>query len=983
VPRLWSLAAVCVAALAIAAGVAPAATTTELVNVAPGGGEPDGGGWWSSMSADGRYIAFQSWADNLDPRDGHNGYDIFVRDRLLGVTKIASLTWDDQPANGASFDPGVSANGRVVVFSSLATNLVPDDSNGVRDIFVRDLDAGTTERVSVSSFGEQADADCEWPAVSGDGRYVVFHSAATTLASGGNGFAQVYLHDRWAHTTTRISVSSTGEIANYDALKPRISETGRYVLFCSYADNLAPNDHNNEKDLLLRDLWAGTTERISVANATGIEGNARSPAAPPPAITPDGRYVAFSSEASNLVAGDANGLFDIFVRDRVLGTTELVSVSSSGEHGNGESGHSLSGLAISADGRYVAFGSLATNLVPGDTNGVRDVFLRDRVAGATQRISVSTSGEQGDAESGYNAIAMSADASVIAFDSSATNFSDLDPDDSLDVFVRAAEIAVTPPLVTINDGSAFTGAAHVTLHVDPGPWTQLRFRNEFGSWSAWQAASSTITWDLSAGDGLKWVWVQGHRAADGDSVPSAAAVLLDTVSPSAPTVTINAGAKVSGRQVTLTITRPPDGVRMRLGNEGEAWTEWMPSVSEMPWALPGDDGPKRVCLQVRDPAGNESPVAWDDTVLDATPPSGVSVSIEGGAATTRHADVALTLAASGATEMRLRNESEDWTEWVPFAPSLDWTLPGPDGVKRVYLQARDLALNVSDEASDDILLDTTPPAGLSVVINGGEAATICRAVTLTLTAAGATGMRLRNENGSWSDWEPLASTEEWMLSAGRGAKVVGLQCRDDAGNLSAIASGSILLTDFTDVAEDFWAYREVMACVDASIVQGYSDDTYHPEREVTRDQMSVYIARALAGGDGHMPIASGEPTFTDIGADFWAYQSIEYCAAAGIVQGYDDNTYRADLAVTRDQMAVYIARAIADPVGEQGLAEYTGPASPTFTDVPTDYWAYRYIEYAQEHDIVHGYSGGRYQPELTVTRDQMAVYIQRALNLEE
>jgi Tol biopolymer transport system component len=983
VPRLCSLAAVCIAALALAAGVSPAAVTTELVDVAPGGGAPAGGGWWPSMSADGRYIAFQSWADNLDPGDGHDGYDIFVRDRLLGVTEIVSLTWDGQPADGESLEPAISANGRVVVFSSVATNLVADDTNGVRDIFVRDLDAGTTERVSVSSLGEQADADCEWPAVSGDGRYVVFDSTATTLASGNNGFAQVYLHDRWAQTTTRVSVSGTGEIADWDALKPRISETGRYVLFCSYAGNLAPNDHNNDKDLFLRDLEAGTTERISVADATGNEGNARSPAAPPPAITPDGRYVAFTSLASNLVEGDENGLFDIFVRDRELGATELVSVSSSGEQGSDESGHSLSGLAISADGRYVAFGSLAPNLVPGDTNEVRDVFLRDRLAGTTARISVSPSGEQGDAESGYNAIAMSADASVIAFDSSATNFSDLDLDDYMDVFVRAPEIAVTPPLITINDGAAFTAAPDVTLHVAPGSWAQLRFRNEFGEWSAWQAAASTTPWDLSAGDGLKWVWVQGHDAADGDSLPSAAAVLLDTVSPSAPAVAINADAAVSGRQVTLTIARPPDGVRMRLCDEGGPWTEWMPSASQVAWALPGDDGPKRVYLQVRDPAGNGSPVAWDDTVLDATPPSGVSISIAGGAATTHQADVTLTLAATGAAQMRLRNEGEDWTGWVPFASSLDWTLPGPDGVKRVYLQARDLALNLSEEASDDIVLDATPPTGLSLAINGGDASTISRAVTLTLAAAGAADMRLRNEDGAWSAWEPLQSTKEWRLSAGRGAKVVSFQCRDESANLSGVVSGSILLTDFADVAEDFWAYHEIMACVDASIVQGYWDDTYHPEREVTRDQMAVYIARALAGGESQIPSGPAEPSFADIGADYWAYPYIEYCAASGIVQGYWDDTYRPALVVTRAQMAVYISRAIADPVGEQGLAGYTGPASPSFADVPADYWAYRYIEYAKERDVVQGYGDGRYQPEQAVTRDQMAVYVQRAFNLEE
>jgi hypothetical protein len=386
---------------------------------------------------------------------------------------------------------------------------------------------------------------------------------------------------------------------------------------------------------------------------------------------------------------------------------------------------------------------------------------------------------------------------------------------------------------------------------------------------------------------------------------------------------------------------------------------------------------------VRDPAGNESALAWDDVILDGTAPSGVGLSIEGGAASTHHAEVVLTITATEAAQMRLRNEGEDWTGWVPFATSLDWTLPGPDGVKRVYLQTRDLVRNESGEVFDEIVLDATSPAGLSLVINGGDESTISRTVALTLTATGATEMRFRNEDEPWSAWEPLENTKEWKLSAGRGAKAVSFECRDESGNLSDIVSGSILLIDFTDVAGDFWAYNDIMACVDAGVVQGYAGNTYHPEREVTRDQMAVYIARALVGGDSHMPTAAGEPTFDDIGTDHWAFKYVEYCVANGVVQGYWDNTYRPAIVVTRDQMAVYISRGIANPIGEQGLAGYTGPATASFTDVSTDYWAYRYVEYAKEHDVVQGYWDGRYQPARTVTRDQMAVYVGRAFNLEE
>jgi hypothetical protein len=197
---------------------------------------------------------------------------------------------------------------------------------------------------------------------------------------------------------------------------------------------------------------------------------------------------------------------------------------------------------------------------------------------------------------------------------------------------------------------------------------------------------------------------------------------------------------------------------------------------------------------------------------------------------------------------------------------------------------------------------------------------------------------------------------------------------------------------FADVPVSFWAAPDIRACFDESIVAGYEDDTYRPELTVTRDQMAVYIARALAVGEDRVPAADAwpVPTFTDVPVDHWAYRYVEYAHANGVVQGFPGGYYRPSLTLTRDQMAVYIARSIVTPTGEAGLADYTPPATPTFPDVSNTgygsdgtepFWAYKHIEYCVGQGVVRGYGDGLYHPELVVTRDQVAVYVSRSFKL--
>jgi len=186
---------------------------------------------------------------------------------------------------------------------------------------------------------------------------------------------------------------------------------------------------------------------------------------------------------------------------------------------------------------------------------------------------------------------------------------------------------------------------------------------------------------------------------------------------------------------------------------------------------------------------------------------------------------------------------------------------------------------------------------------------------------------------------------------------------------------------FGDVPTTFWGWPDIEACYFAGIVGGYGDGLYHPEYAVTRDQMAVYISRALAGGEERVPEFAGTPTFPDVDEGFWALDHVEHAVEQNVVEGYDDGNYHPEYEVTRDQMAVYVARAMVAPTGEAALADYLPTDPRDFPDVPPDRWGWKHIEYCVEHDVVEGYEDGLYHPAEPVARDQMAVYIARAFQL--
>jgi Tol biopolymer transport system component len=408
-------------------GHVPVPAITSRVSVSSDGAQADEASWFPSISADGRYIAFTSDATNLVPGDTNGTWDVFVHDGVTGQTARTSVSSDGAQANERSGSSSISADGRYVAFYSCASNLVPGDTNGWTDIFVHDRVTGETALISVSSDGAQANGDSWSPSISADGRYVAFPSWATNLVPGDtNGREDIFVHDRETGETTRVSVSSAGVQANGHSLYPSISADGRYVAFTSDATNLVPGDTNDRMDIFVHDRVKGETVRVS-ASSDGVQANGYSEQ---PSISADGRYVAFYSRANNLVPGDTNGWADIFVHDGVTGEIALVSVSSAGVQANG---HSWS-PSISADGRYVAFSSFADSLTPSTTDDWYNIFVHDRVTGETVRISVTSAGAQATGDSEHPSI--SADGRYVAFQSGATNLVPGDTNGWWDVFVH-------------------------------------------------------------------------------------------------------------------------------------------------------------------------------------------------------------------------------------------------------------------------------------------------------------------------------------------------------------------------------------------------------------------------------------------------------------------------------------------------------------------------------------------------------------------
>ncbi|MFN0205455.1 MAG: TolB family protein [Planctomycetota bacterium] len=420
---------------------------TTIVSVSSSGEQGNNLSASPSVSGDGRFVAFDSNASNLVSNDTNGYQDVFVHDRQTGLTEIVSVSSLSVLGDSHSNDPSISADGRFVAFWSHASNLNSGDMNTNPDVFVHDRQTGLTEIVSRSSSGTQGNSESYDPSISADGRIVAFMSYASNLVVGDtNGTFDVFVHDRQTGLTEIVSISSSGTLGNNYSYEPSISADGRFVAYRSNASNLISGDTNGFPDVFVHDRQTGLTEIVSISSS-GVQGNYGSYQ---PSISADGRFVAFGSFASNLISGDMNANQDVFVHDRQTGLTEIVSISSSGTQGNSASYEP----SFSADGRFIAYNSTASNLVENDTNGFPDVFLHDRQTSLTDRVSVSTSGGQGNGNSFSSGPSISANGQYVAFSSVASNLIYGDTNDVRDVFVRTVP---RPPVLATPYGTGTPG----------------------------------------------------------------------------------------------------------------------------------------------------------------------------------------------------------------------------------------------------------------------------------------------------------------------------------------------------------------------------------------------------------------------------------------------------------------------------------------------------------------------------------------------
>jgi Tol biopolymer transport system component len=340
---------------------------TELVSVDSAGVAGDGSSFSPAISADGRFVAFTSFATNLVANDANGDRDVFVHDRATGITERVSVDSSGAEATKGGGSPSISADGRYVAFGSFSSDLVTGDANGWEDVFVRDRVNGTTIRASVDSAGLESDEASSFAAISADGAFVAFESLATNLVAGDdNDHWDVFVHELQTGTTTRVSISTSGEEANDDSYLPSLSADGRCVVFSSRAKNLVTGDTNKKADVFLHDRHDGTTTRVSVDSAGGqlaLYSDVSS-------ISGDGNVVAFRSRPVT----DPSARIDVWRHDRTTGATTLVSVAPSGQPADGSSETWLG--CLSFDGSAIAFTSHATDLVDDDGNDVQDVFVR-------------------------------------------------------------------------------------------------------------------------------------------------------------------------------------------------------------------------------------------------------------------------------------------------------------------------------------------------------------------------------------------------------------------------------------------------------------------------------------------------------------------------------------------------------------------------------------------------------------------------------
>ncbi|MCL4805196.1 MAG: hypothetical protein KJ046_12920 [Anaerolineae bacterium] len=437
--------------------------STTIISVSSAGVVGNGESISPSMSNNGRFVAFESSATNLVPDDTNDVMDVFVHDRQTGITERISVTGDGVQGNGASTSSHISANGRYIVFKSEADNLVPDVWGGT-NIYLKDRTTEYLELISVTPTGG-GDGCSSDPAVSDNGRYVAFYSCQKGYAGGATGgYFNVFVRDRWVAETYLISVSLAGNPGNNHSWgRIGISGDGSQVFFASWASDLVAGDDNNTLDVFVRHWGMGVTELLSKSNSNQ-EGNDHTGGGDPSA---DGNRFAFGSAASNLVPDDTNDVADAFYRDRVTGTTHRISYATDGSEVYSPTGSE----AISPDGRFIVMYSSSSYLVSNDTNQEPDIFVYDTETGRINRVSISSNGTEANGPSLYlSDIAL--DGRVVVFTSQATNLvpGAGDSNNNWDIFAREFSPCYSLDMFTTGSGGFIEPGLDHSAGCEPGTY---------------------------------------------------------------------------------------------------------------------------------------------------------------------------------------------------------------------------------------------------------------------------------------------------------------------------------------------------------------------------------------------------------------------------------------------------------------------------------------------------------------------------------
>lgn len=428
---------------------------TSRVSVDSNGAESDSLNTAPSISSDGRYITYASSSTNLVAGDTNFADDIFLYDTVTEITKRISVDSGGNQGNSWSYEPSISGDGRYVTYASDADNLVAGDTNVTTDVFLYDTVTEITIRVSVDSFGNEADGYSNIPNISSNGEYITYGSDATNLVPGDTNFtADIFLYYIDTQETARISVDSGGTEGNGYSFYSAISGDNRYTVYQSDADNLVAGDTNIATDIFLYDLVNETTTRVSLDSGGGqTNGSSLYPS-----ISSDGRYIAYQSEANDIVAGDSNLSQDIFLFDNMSQTTTLVSKDSNGIISNNYSENPV----VSGDGKYVAYTSYGDNLVSNDTNTTYDVFAFEVDTAKTFRVSVDSDRNQGD--NGSAGPAINDDGKYIVYQSDAANLVTADSNGATDIFLASMKTANRLNYIAGSHGSVNGNTAQTVLY---------------------------------------------------------------------------------------------------------------------------------------------------------------------------------------------------------------------------------------------------------------------------------------------------------------------------------------------------------------------------------------------------------------------------------------------------------------------------------------------------------------------------------------